>query len=76
MTMAAVGGCWWPQELEPAFMKTLALSLPTTWTMNAYNDLMIRHFPASSAILPSAIIAGFAMLYIAIALAVQARRFR
>ena len=52
MTMAAVGGCWWPQELEPAFMKTLALSLPTTWTMNAYNDLMIRHFPASSAILP------------------------
>jgi ABC-type multidrug transport system permease subunit len=76
MTMAAVGGCWWPQELEPAFMKTLALSLPTTWTMNAYNDLMIRHFPASSAILPSAIIAGFAMLYIAIALAVQARRLR
>jgi ABC-type multidrug transport system permease subunit len=76
MTMAAVGGCWWPQELEPAFMKTLALSLPTTWTMNAYNDLMIRHFPASSAVLPSAIIAGFAMLYIAIAVGVQARKFR
>jgi len=76
MTMAAVGGCWWPQELEPAFMKTLALSLPTTWTMNAYNDLMIRHFPASSAIFPSAIITGFAMLYIAIAVGVQARSFR
>jgi ABC-type multidrug transport system permease subunit len=76
MTMAAVGGCWWPQELEPPFMKTLALSLPTTWAMNAYNDLMIRQLPATSAIVPSAVITGFAMLYIAIAVGVQARRFR
>ena len=76
MTMAAVGGCWWPQELEPPFMKMLALSLPTTWAMNAYNDLMIRQLPATSAILPSAVITGFAMLYIAIAVGVQARRSR
>jgi ABC-type multidrug transport system permease subunit len=76
MTMAAVGGCWWPQELEPPFMKTLALSLPTTWAMNAYNDLMIRQLPATSAIVPAAVITGFAMLYIAIAVRVQARRFR
>jgi ABC-2 type transport system permease protein len=58
MTMAAVGGCWWPQELEPPLMKTLALCLPTTWAMNSYNDLMIRHFLASSAILPFAVIIG------------------
>jgi ABC-type multidrug transport system permease subunit len=76
MTMAAVGGCWWPPELEPPFMQTLALSLPTTWAMNAYNDLMIRQLPATSAILPSAVITGFAMLYIAIAVGVQVRRFR
>jgi len=75
MTMAAVGGCWWPQELEPPLMKTIALSLPTTWAMNSYNDLMIRHFPASSAILPFAVITGFGVLYITIAVAVQARRF-
>jgi ABC-type multidrug transport system permease subunit len=75
MTMAAVGGCWWPQELEPPLMKTLALCLPTTWAMNSYNDLMIRHFPASSAILPFAVIIGFGVMYIAIAVAVQARRF-
>ena len=76
MTMAAVGGCWWPQELEPPFMKTLALSMPTTWAMNAYNDLMIRQLPASSAIVPSAVITGFAVLYIAIGVGVQARRVR
>jgi ABC-2 type transport system permease protein len=76
MTMAAIGGCWWPQELEPPLMKTLALCLPTTWAMNSYNDLMIRNLPASSAILPSAVIVGYAALYIMIAVAVQARRFR
>ncbi len=76
MTMAAVGGCWWPQELEPPLMKKLALCLPTTWAMNSYNDLMIRHFPASSAILPFAAIVGFGVLYISVAVAVQARRFR
>jgi ABC-2 type transport system permease protein len=63
MTMAAVGGCWWPQKLEPPLMKTLALCLPTTWAMNSYNDLMIRHYPASSAILPFAVIIGFGVLY-------------
>ena len=57
-------------------MKTLALSLPTTWAMNSYNDLMIRHLPPSSAIFPFAVIVGFGLLYIAIAVAVQARRFR
>jgi ABC-type multidrug transport system permease subunit len=75
MAMAAVGGCWWPQELEPPLMKTLALCLPTTWAMNSYNDLMIRNFPASSAILPFAVIFGFGVMYIAIAVAVQSRRF-
>jgi ABC-type multidrug transport system permease subunit len=75
MTMAAVGGCWWPQELEPPLMKTLALCLPTTWAMNSYNDLMIRHLPASSAVLPFAVIVCFGVMYIALALAVQSHRF-
>ena len=42
MTMAAVGGCWWPIDFEPSWMRTLALSLPTTWAMQAFNDLIIR----------------------------------
>jgi ABC-2 type transport system permease protein len=75
MTMAAVGGCWWPQELEPPLMKTLALCLPTTWAMNSYNDLMIRHLPASSAVLPFAVIVCLGVMYIALAVAVQSRRF-
>src|SRR5207253_2662293 len=42
LTMAAVGGCWWPIDLEPEWMRRVALAFPTTWVMEAYNDLMIR----------------------------------
>src|SRR5205807_9081168 len=38
VTMAAVGGCWWPIDLEPRWMRTAALGFPTTWAMAAYND--------------------------------------
>ncbi len=42
VTMAAVGGCWWPIDLEPQWMRNVALAFPTTWAMEAFNDLMIR----------------------------------
>ena len=45
LTMAAAGGCWWPIDLEPAWMRRAALAFPTTWAMDAYNDLMIRRQP-------------------------------
>src|SRR5438046_8420037 len=37
VTMAAVGGCWWPIDLEPPWVRQLALAFPTTWAMAAYN---------------------------------------
>jgi len=52
LALAAVGGCWWPLDFEPAWMRTIAHWLPTTWTMQAYNDLMIRGAPPSAAVVP------------------------
>ena len=75
MTMAAVGGCWWPIDFEPAWMQHLALALPTTWAMRAFNDLMIRQLPASSALLPSAVNFGFGILYTIVGVAIARRRF-
>lgn len=75
MTMAAIGGCWWPIDFEPAWMQQLALALPTTWAMRAFNDLMIRHLAASSALLPSAVNFGFGILYTIFGVAIARRRF-
>jgi hypothetical protein len=29
MVLAALGGCWWPNEITPDWMQSLALFLPT-----------------------------------------------
>ena len=75
MTMAAIGGCWWPIDFEPAWMQQLALALPTTWAMRAFNDLMIRNLAASSALLPAAVNFGFGIIYTVVGVAIARRRF-
>jgi ABC-type Na+ efflux pump permease subunit len=75
MTMAAIGGCWWPIDFEPAWMQQVALALPTTWAMRAFNDLMIRDLAASSAIIPAGVNFGFGIIYSVIGVAIARRRF-
>ncbi|MEZ5064768.1 MAG: ABC transporter permease [bacterium] len=38
--LGALGGCWWPIEVTPAWMQKLALFLPTGWAMNALHELV------------------------------------
>jgi ABC-2 type transport system permease protein len=75
MTMAAIGGCWWPIDLEPVWMQQFALALPTTWAMRAFNDLMIRNLAASSALVPAAVNFGFGIIYTVAGVAIARRRF-
>ncbi|MGB9383019.1 ABC transporter permease [Candidatus Binatus sp.] len=75
MTMAAIGGCWWPIDFEPAWMQQVALALPTTWAMHAFNDLMIRNLAASSAVIPSAVNFSFGIIYTVVGVAIARRRF-
>ncbi len=75
MTMAAIGGCWWPIDFEPPWMQQVALALPTTWAMRAFNDLMIRNLAASSALIPTAVNFGFGIIYSVVGVAIARRRF-
>jgi ABC-type Na+ efflux pump permease subunit len=45
--LAALGGCWWPIEITPAWMQKLQLFLPTGWAMDALHKLV--SFGAGSA---------------------------
>ncbi|MFO7653713.1 MAG: ABC transporter permease [Candidatus Krumholzibacteriia bacterium] len=38
--LGALGGCWWPIEIAPAWMQRLALFLPTGWAMDALHELV------------------------------------
>ncbi|MFT4540124.1 MAG: ABC-2 type transport system permease protein [Planctomycetota bacterium] len=40
MALAALGGCWWPIEVTPSWMQSLAICLPTGWAMDAMHHLV------------------------------------
>jgi ABC-type multidrug transport system permease subunit len=40
LLMAALGGCWWPLEIAPPAMKTLALCIPSGWALKALHQLI------------------------------------
>jgi len=42
MSMALLGGCWWPMELFPTGMQQIVKVLPTTWAMSALTDITMR----------------------------------
>ena len=74
MSMAAIGGCWWPIDLEPRWMRTVALAFPTTWAMDAFNDLMIRHRTYGAALKPTAVMLAYGALYLSLGIALFQRR--
>jgi ABC-type multidrug transport system permease subunit len=75
LTMAAVGGCWWPIDLEPEWMRSIALAFPTTWAMDAFNDLMLRGRRAEAVYESVAVLFAHGAVYLAIGLALFRRRY-
>lgn len=68
MAMSAIGGCWWPLDFEPSWMRAFAQFLPTTWTMLAFNNLMIRNLPPASALWPSCATIALGITFLTIGL--------
>ncbi len=47
MTMAALGGLWWPLEVVPDFMQQLGHSLPTGQAITVFHDMIGRGYGVS-----------------------------
>ena len=50
MLLAALGGAWWPIEITPESMQTLAKTLPSGWAMDALHKLVNFGYGPSSAV--------------------------
>lgn len=70
--LAALGGCWWPIEVTPAWMQMLQKFMPTGWTMDALHKLISFQSGAASALPQVAIIVGATVVVAALAV----RRFQ
>jgi ABC-2 type transport system permease protein len=72
MVMALLGGCWYPLELFPQFIRTAVKVLPTTWAMQGMLDIVLRG-QGLSAVLPTA---GVLLLFAGVFFAIGIWRFR
>ena len=73
LAMSAIGGCWWPLDFEPYWMRAVALAMPTTWTMEAFNNLMIRGLGPSSIAWPAAVTFAIGMVFLAVGILSSSR---
>ncbi len=80
MVLAALGGCWWPIEVAPAWMQKLALFLPTGWTMDALHRLVsfgepwTAVVPHAAALAAAAVVTGWlsgTLVQISVSLAIE-----
>jgi ABC-type multidrug transport system permease subunit len=63
MVMAAMGGCWWPSEIMPAWLRTAAHVFPTAWAMDAFHALISFGRGFEAVAVPCAVLIGFGLLF-------------
>jgi ABC-2 type transport system permease protein len=68
LMMVMLGGAWVPTFVFPAWMQTLTLIVPARWAVDGLDAMTWRGIGLSGAILPTAVLLGFAALFGAIAL--------
>lgn len=63
MIMAALGGCWWPGELMPGWMRSASHALPTAWAMDGLHSLISFGHGVQEVLLPSAVLFAFGAVF-------------
>jgi ABC-type multidrug transport system permease subunit len=59
LLMGALGGCWWPLEIAPPALQTIALCLPTGWALKALHQLISFGSGLGAVVTPLAVLVAF-----------------
>jgi ABC-type multidrug transport system permease subunit len=59
LLIAALGGCWWPLEIGPPVMKTIALCTPSGWALQALHQLISFGSGFDAVLLPLGVLLAF-----------------
>lgn len=72
--MTAIGGCWWPISIEPAWLQRFAHLFPPAWAMDAFNDLMLRERSLAEVGPALAALGAFGAIYLVLGERLYVRR--
>ncbi len=68
LLLVMVGGAWVPSFIFPPWLQQASLATPTRWAVDGFDATTWRGLPFGDALLPAAVLAGFALLCFAVAL--------
>lgn len=72
LVMSAMGGCWWPSEVMPGWMRAAGHAFPTAWAMDGLHGIISWGGGLRDVLLPCAVLG----LYAVAAGALAVRRLR
>jgi ABC-2 type transport system permease protein len=72
LTLAPLGGAWWPLDIVPDFMRIVGHVSPIAWAMDAFHVLLYERGGLGDVLLPIGVLLALAVGFFLIAI----RRFR
>ena len=63
ITLASLGGAWWPLEIVPEFMQVIGHISPVAWAMDAYHILIFQGGTFADVWVSIAVLLGMAILF-------------
>lgn len=63
LTLAPLGGAWWPLEIVPPLMRTVAHLSPVAWAMDAYGKLIWFDGTLTHVLLPVGVLLAMAAVF-------------
>jgi ABC-2 type transport system permease protein len=66
MSLAMLGGCFWPIEITPPAMQTVSKFLPTSWAMSGLVDIIVRGQSWSAVLMPTLVLLAFGAVFMTI----------
>jgi len=68
MVLSALGGLWWPQSIQPAWMTRVGPAVFTTWAMRGLNDLILRDRGVAAIAAPAGVLVAYGAATLALGL--------
>ncbi len=68
LTMAPLGGAWWPMSISPHFMQIIGHVTPVAWAMDGFTALTYNGAHLTDILLPLAVLLGMTVILFIIAI--------
>ena len=64
--LGAIGGCWWPLEIVPHWMRVAGHVSPAAWAMDGLHGLISFGIGGAAVVVPVLVLLGYAVLFTAL----------